>query len=150
MRGTNIRRSNSSPFRIEPERGKFSQYGSSCWKSENWRDVFNKDPSWLNFANDSDVLEIQSAGVSVEPGLSAGNGQVGAWEAANDAVHSAIKLAAVEGSNVGPNRSLAQAAVFHTRRQDCGRWSFPLHETDSASAWNCASHGSVKHSGPAE
>jgi hypothetical protein len=106
MRGANIGRSNSSPFRIEPERGKFSQYGSSCWKSENWRDVFNKDPSGLNFANDSDVLEIQSAGVSVEPGLSSGNGEVGTWEASNDAVHSAIKRAAAEGSHVRPDSSV--------------------------------------------
>jgi len=150
MRGANIGRSNSSPFRIEPERGKFSEYGSSCWKSENWRDVFNKNPSGLNFANDSHVLEIQSAGVSVKPGLASCNAEIGTGEAANDSVHSAIKRAAVKGSNVGPDRSLAQAAVFHTRRQDCGRWSFPLHETDSASAWNCASHGSVEHPGPAE
>jgi hypothetical protein len=150
MRGANIGRSNSSPFRIEPERGKFSEYGSSCWKSENWRDVFNKDPSGLNFANDSHVLEIQSAGGSVEPDLSPGHTEVGAWEAANDSVHSAMQRAAVEGSNVGPDRSLTQAAVFHTRRQDCCRWSFPLHETDSASDWNCASHGSVEHSSPAE
>jgi hypothetical protein len=134
MWGANIGRSNSSPFRIEPERGKFSKYGSSCWKSENWRDVFNKDPSGLNFANDSHVLEKESAGVSVEPGLASCNAEVGAWETSNDAVHPAIKRAAVEGSNVGPDSSLAQAAVFHTRRQDCGRWSFPLHEADSASA----------------
>jgi hypothetical protein len=43
-----------------------------------------------------------------------------------------------------------QGAVAHTRRQDCGRWSFPLHETDRASIWQCDSDGGVEHSGSAE
>jgi len=150
MRGANIGRSYSSPFRIEPERGKFAEDSSACWKSEHWRDVFNKDPSGLNFANDSNVLKPESAPLSVDSGLSAGDGQVLARESSNDAIHSATPRDAVKGSNVGPDRSLAQAAVFHTRRQDCGRRSFPLHEADRASAWNCASDGGVEHSGPAE
>jgi hypothetical protein len=150
MRGANIGRSYSSPFRIEPERGKFSEYGSSCWKSENWRDVFDKNPSGLNFANDSDVLEKQSTGVPVESGLSAGDTEVGTWETANDSVHSAIKRAAVEGSHVRPDSLSCQAPVFNTRRQDSGRRDFPLHPHERASSSNSDIDSEVEHSGPGE
>jgi hypothetical protein len=146
MRGANIGRSNSSPFRIEPERGKFSEYGSSCWKSENWRDVFNKNPSGLNFANDSHVLEEESTGVSIKPSLSSGNGQVGAWETANDSVHATIKRSAVEGSYIRPDSSVWNTPVFSTRRQDSGRREFPLHAHERASSSNSDIDGDVKYS----
>jgi hypothetical protein len=134
VRSSNIGRSKSSPFRIEPERGKFSKYGSSCWKSENWRDVFHKDPSGLNFANDSCVLKEQSAAAAVDSGPLSGHAEVLARESPSDSIHKATPGAAVEGGNVRPDRSFMQCAVAHTRRQDRGGRDFPLHETDCAGA----------------
>jgi len=147
VRSTNIGRSNSSPFRIEPERGKFSENGCSCWKSEDWRDVLKKEPlDGLQLANESDDLKEQSAALSLDSGLSAGNTEVLAGEPANESSHAATEEFAREGGNVRPDRRVLHASVFHASRQDCGRRSLPLHETDTASLWQSASDGEVESS----
>jgi hypothetical protein len=53
VRSSNVDRSKRQPFRIEPAFGKFSEYGVSRGKSENWGDVFKKHPLASNCANDS-------------------------------------------------------------------------------------------------
>ena len=60
VRSANIGRSKRNPLRIEPAFGKFSEYGVSCGKSENWRDVFKKHPLASNLANDSHGVIEQS------------------------------------------------------------------------------------------
>ena len=62
-------------------------------------------------------------------------------EAANDEIHDATPRAAVEGSEVSPNRRLVQGTVRHTRDQDRGGSDFPLHVADDASAVSNQSHG---------
>jgi hypothetical protein len=56
--------------------------------------------------------------------------------AASDTMNLAAPRLAIKGSQVRPDRSIIQGSVPHTRRQNCGRIEFPLHETDDASVWN--------------
>ena len=147
VRCTNIGRSKSSPFRIEPDFGKLSEYGCACWKIENWRDVLKKQPlDGLQLANESDNSKEQSASLSLNAGLSAGNAEVLAGEPTNESSHAATEEFAWEGCNVRPDRRLLQPSVFHASRQDCGSRSFPLHETDAASLRQSASDGEVESS----
>lgn len=114
---------------------------------ENWRDVFEKQPlDGLQLANESDNLEKQSASLSLDSGLSPCNAEVLAGEPANESSHAATEESAWEGGNVRPDRRVLQPSVFHASRQDCGRRSFPLHETDTASLWQSASDGEVESS----
>ncbi|MDQ2712119.1 MAG: hypothetical protein M3Y72_22585 [Acidobacteriota bacterium] len=48
-------------------------------------------------------------------------------------IHAATPGAAVEGSEVRPNRSRIEGAVFHARRQDSGGSNFPFNEADRSS-----------------
>jgi hypothetical protein len=135
MRRPNIGRSKSSPFRIEPERGKFSEYGCSCWKSEHWRDVFEKQPlDVLQLANESDDLEKEPASIAVDPGLASGDAEVLAGETANDSSHLSTIDSCWESSHVGIDRRFVQFAVPHARRQYRGCRSFPFAVTDAASS----------------
>jgi hypothetical protein len=134
MRGANIGRSYSSPFRIEPERRKFSEYGFARFFVEDAGDVLDKDPSGLNFPNDPDIFKPESAGAAVDPGAASSDGEVGAREAPNDAIHKTTPACRVKGSNVRPDRRVVEGAVLHTRRQCCGCGDFPLHEAHCASS----------------
>lgn len=114
---------------------------------ENWRDVLKKEPlDGLQLANESDDLKEQSAPLSRDSRLSAGNAEVLAGKPANESSHAATKESAWEGDNVRPDRRLLQPSVFHASRQDCGRRSFPLHVADAASLWQSASDGEVESS----
>jgi hypothetical protein len=136
MRRANIRRSNSSPLRIEPDFGKFSEYGCSCRKSENWRDVFEKDPlDGFQLANESDDFEVEPASLAVETCLPSCDAEVLTWESPNDSSHSATIESAWEGSHVGVDRRFVQVALPHARCQYRGCRSFPFAVTDAASAW---------------
>lgn len=60
-----------------------------------------------------------------------------AWDAANDAIHTAAKLSAREGSGIAPQRRWSQQALLHRRHQMGAGECFPLHVSDRAIAWNC-------------
>lgn len=151
MRRATVGRSKSCPLRIEPERGKFSEYGSSCGKSEDWRDVFEKQPlDRSQLANKSDDLKKEPAPVAVDACLSARNAEVLAWEPTNDASHAATIRLDWEGSHVGVDRRFVQLAFCHARRQYRGCRAFPLAVTDAASAWQSEVESDVEHSDAGE
>ena len=132
---------------MEPDFGKFSKNGCSCWKIEDWRDILKKQPlDGLQLANESDDFKEQSAALSLDAGLSPCNAEVLAGEPTNESSHAATEEFAWQGSDVRPDRRLLQPSVLHASRQDCGRRSFPLHETDAASFWQSASDGQVESS----
>jgi len=136
MRRANVGRSNSSPFRIEPALGKFSENGCSCWKSKNWRDVFEKQPlDGFQLANESDNVEKQSAALSGDACLATGNAEVLAGESSNDASHSPTIESAWEGSHVGVDRCFVQVALPHASRQNRDCRAFPLAVAEALSAW---------------
>lgn len=66
--------------------------------------------------------------------LLSGNGQIGAWESANDSSHAATEDVARECSNVRPDRAVVKAPFSTTRCQYLGGIDFVLDETDAASS----------------
>jgi hypothetical protein len=60
-----------------------------------------------------------------------------AWVAANDAIHDSTPRAAVEGSEVRPDRCRIQGFLFHASSQDRGGERFPLNVADCASRSAC-------------
>jgi len=57
-----------------------------------------------------------------------------AREAANEAIHDAAPRAAVEGSQIRPNRRIIQPPFFHARRQDFAAVGFVFNAADDASS----------------
>ena len=151
MTGAHVGRSKSSPLRIEPHGGKFSEYDSSCWKSEDCRNVFDIDPSRFSLPNDPGVLEEESGAVAAfDPFALSGHGEVLAREPASDSIHKPAPRLAVEGSDVRPHRRVVESLVCNARRQNAGRLNFPLDVADAASVRQSKSDGELKTSGSAE
>jgi hypothetical protein len=71
-----------------------------------------------------------------------------ARESGRDDIHSSTPWAAIEGSNVIPDRSVIQEAVSNTGRQNCDAISFPLRITDAAIISNGKSEAEFKASDP--
>lgn len=134
VRGPNVGRSDSRPFRIEPERGKITEDAIEASPFEG-RDVFNKDTSRLNFTDDSSEVFPHSATGAVEPGSLACVGNVLAREAANDEIHQATKRLCVEGGAIRPNRRWIQIFFRHARSQDFAGVGFPLNVSDDSQIW---------------
>ena len=59
-----------------------------------------------------------------------------AWISRNEAMNLSAPRAAVEGSEVAPNRSFIEGAVCKTRSQERRCSSFPFHVTDGSSCWD--------------
>jgi len=95
-------------------------------------DVLQKHERRTAIGGDANDLEEKAAALAVEPCPAAGNRKVLAGEAGNDAIHSAAESASVEGGDIGPDRSLIQAAFGHARRQDAGCVSFPFNVANGA------------------
>jgi hypothetical protein len=151
VRSANVGRSNRNPLRIEPAFGKFSEYGMSCGKSENWRDVFKKTPFTANLANDPHgVVEQSASGSAFKARLLSCDRQIRAGETVNCSSHAATVELAWEGSNVRPDRSLIHGTVRNARRQSCGSRKLDLHITDTASIWHSESDGEVETTGSRE
>jgi len=68
--------------------------------------------------------------------------------ASSDEIHAAAPRAAVEGSQVRPDRSRLQTAVLHARDQDCGCVSFPLNVTDGSQRGDGESDTELETSNP--
>jgi hypothetical protein len=94
---SNVGSSYRQPRSIIPAFGKPSKYNSSCWKSDDCRDVFNNDPFWPHFANNPEILKPEGGMFSIDDsGLFAGDAEIGAWESANDSSHAATEDVARE------------------------------------------------------
>lgn len=102
--------------------------------------VLEEGESTSGVANDSETIGPEVALV-LGPELFPGDAVGLTREAAKDEIHCATPRCAVEGSEVSPNRRDVQGTVRHTRDQERGGSSFPLHVTDDASPWSSHSHG---------
>ena len=58
-----------------------------------------------------------------------------AGESTNDPIHRATPSAALEGSQIVPNRTWAEESFFNRRNQDRDVVCFPFNVTDDATAW---------------
>jgi hypothetical protein len=64
--------------------------------------------------------------------------------AASDEIHDSAPRAAVEGSEIRPNRCRIQGSLFHARSQDFDAEGFPLHVADCARSWDRQSDAEVE------
>lgn len=94
--------------------------------------ILEEGESRSGLANDSEAL-VPEVAVVGGPELLPGDAVGLTREAAKDEIHDATPRAAIEGSEVSPHRRCVQGAVRHTRDQERGGSSFPLHVTDDAS-----------------
>jgi hypothetical protein len=137
VRCPNVGRSDSNPFRIEPEFMKRAEDGAEAVVAfrDDRLDVFEQDHRRSAAFHDPDHVEEEDAAISVEdPGSLAGKRNVLAGETANDEIHPSAIEFRWEGSNVSPDRSRIQGFFFHASPQNRGSEGFPLHETATASS----------------
>jgi hypothetical protein len=111
MRSANGGRSQHSPFRIIPERGKVAEHAVKSSMSESWR-VFHAHKSRSYLAHDASVLAPQSRARAVEAGAGAGDGYVLTGKSPRNHVNKSAPWAAVKGSHVIPDRERGQRAVI--------------------------------------
>jgi hypothetical protein len=134
VRGARFLRAEYVPFTIEPEddqRGKDAIEESSPISGKDAWDVLKKDVSRLHFTDDpGNVVPDESLVVHSSP--LAGEADGLAWESRSDEIHRSTPRPAVEGANVVPDRSVIQAAVLDSRRDDsCGELA-PFDVADGA------------------
>jgi hypothetical protein len=130
MSCSDLGRRKHAPLRIEPELGQVPENSFQASNKEAW-DVLQKDPPGLNVANDADNLRPDVAVVALAE-LLPGDAKRLTGESRSNEIHDSTPRASIEGSEVTPERSRIQGALFHTRRQDRGGIGFPLHVTDDA------------------
>ena len=89
-------------------------------EAEMMGDIFEKDEGRFDLADDAGDMRPEVTRIVRSPAL-ARHGERLARIARSDDVHRAAPRAAVEGSNVVPDRRLIQGRVFHPRHEDgCG------------------------------
>jgi hypothetical protein len=140
MAGTHVGRSESEPFRIEPELGQVSEdKGEASPSNERWDVLQEREPrSYLpkhsgKIRPDPAVVVGAVAGAGDTPWL--------AGEPGRDEIHLSTPASAIEGGNVVPDRRRIHEPLFHARHQARGGIGFPLHVTDGVVA---GSEGELK------
>lgn len=134
MRRADLGRRKQIPLRIEPELGQVREDGSEAAPNKSG-DVLQEDEARSHLANDASDVGPEPPLVGGAAAL-AGGGEWLAGEARSDAIHDAAPRAAVEGSEIRPNRRVIQGFVRHARSQDRAGIGFVLNEADDASSWD--------------
>ena len=80
-------------------------------------DVLEKDSSWTGLSDDPAHVRPEVAGV-VSPSPLASNGEGLTGEASVDKIDSTAPRAAIEGSEIGPDRGTIQPSVLHSPNED--------------------------------
>lgn len=132
VRSADFGRSETLPFRIEPEIGQRSENVSEppTASSEPWH-VFHEHEAGSHIANDGDDERPEPPSV-VTSGPLPDLGPRLAREPGRDEIHAAAPRATVEGSKVVPHRSLIQGLVFHPRHETGRCVGVPLDCTHKA------------------
>jgi hypothetical protein len=120
LRRPNIGSRYTVPFRIKPRFGQVSKNLAEsapaiCGKESGH--IFHQYQSGPNFANNSDELGPEPAGVGCSFSFS-GDADGRAREAATDDIHASAPRLSVEGFNVVPDGSFVQSAVAHPGHED--------------------------------
>jgi hypothetical protein len=160
MRGSHIGRSETHPFRIEPERGQVSKYKpesrgkygpgftpgsviSSVGNIDAW-DVFQQHPVRSHVANDGRKEIPKLAVLADDSGALSRNRVIRAGETGHDSSHAATIEFAPERSYVGKDRSIVERSLFNSRIQNFAGRKLPLTETDAASTRESDSDSKVE------
>ena len=114
---SDLGRTNTRPFRIEPEVGQSSQESSKPIPGNEASDVFHEDEPGSHFANQPKEL-VDEVALVVAALLLSGNRVRLARDASSDDVHQATKRPSIEGGQIIENRRAAQGLVFHPRQED--------------------------------
>ena len=115
-------------------------------EAEMMGDIFEEDEGRFNFADDARDMGPEVARVVRAPAF-ARDGERLARIARSDDVHRAAPRAAVEGSNVVPDRRLIQGRVFHPRHEDGRGVGVQLDVTHSAISGACEVQPEVETAG---
>jgi hypothetical protein len=102
-------------------------------------DVFEEDERRLDFFDDASDVGPEVPRVLLAL-LFPGDAEGLTGISRRDEIHRSAPRAAVEGLKVTPDRRVRNRARFHSRDQNDGTESFPLHETD----WASRSQGEVE------
>jgi hypothetical protein len=124
VRRADVARSDTRPFRIEPERGKVGKQLTESMSIEPWH-VFEEDDRGVALSDDSDDGRPDPPLVVGALPL-AGDGPRLTREARRDEIHDSTPRLASEGRNVVPDRSEIQGLVFHPGHEDGRGEGFPL------------------------
>ncbi|MCY3784617.1 MAG: hypothetical protein OXG79_12655 [Chloroflexi bacterium] len=136
-------RAEHAPLRSEPEIGQRAEYGSkSGWSKDAWR-ILQEDVTRSHIANDSGDIWPEPSLVLL-PAPLAGDAERLAREPRSDDIHDATPRAAVERSEVTPDRRFVQATLRHTRDHDRGVIGFPFDVADGSCLGNGESHAELK------
>jgi hypothetical protein len=106
-------------------------------------DVLDEDEGRLALTDDASDVRPEMARV-VCPSHLAGDAEGLARVARREEIHDSTPRAAVEGSQIRPDRRLIQVSRRHARTQDFAGIGFDLHSADEASAWNRQSDSEVE------
>jgi len=116
VRGSNVGRGEHAPLRIEPERGKVAKdVGEPKRKVSS--DVLEECEGGGDLLEDSPDLGPEVALVVCALSLPGCTERL-AWVPANDEIHRSTPRAAVEGSEIVPDRSAIQLRFFHPGHED--------------------------------
>ena len=141
VRCAGLIRSDNTPLRIEPQRGKVFQHDLQSSRSEK-RGVFDETESRLDFAKDSGELGPQAGSGSSDPSTLPSRGNVLAREAAADNVDGPSPRLSIEGPNIVPDGEPGQESVSLSLEQDRPRVFLQLDGAD----WHMAEKESAKDS----
>lgn len=97
-------------------------------------DIFAEHPSGSDLSDDPGDFRPQVPGI-VATAARAGEAEGLAGIAGSDDMNAAAPCAALEGSQIVPNRRRCQGRVIHPRHESGRRMSFPLDESHSAISW---------------
>jgi hypothetical protein len=110
VRGTNGGRSETTPLRIEPERGKPFENCSESASSEHWG-VFSKNIDRLHFFNDSQHLKPQAGTLASQASAFTGRTYVLARETSRNHVNNSSPRLSVKTRHVSPYRERFKASI---------------------------------------
>jgi len=142
-----IGRAYRNPLRIEPDFGKAAEQPSSSIPGSKACDVLHEDEAGSHFANDAQEV-VDEVALVLASELLAGDGVRLAGDPTSDEIHLSTPRAAVEGSQIRPDRRSIQLPGLHLLDQELAAESFPLQVTDRASAWYRCSDPQVESADP--
>ena len=148
MGGSHVGRGYSTPLRIEPERGKVSEYAiDSSSSNEPWH-ILKKNDGRLDGPNDSGDSGPEPSLVGFASLLSCRAPRL-ARESRSDAVHRSTPLPAREiFKRSAPNRCRLQRLVSHPRQENGRKEGFPFDVTHSPRFWQSDANSLIEHRCP--
>jgi hypothetical protein len=129
--GANIGRSQHSPSRIKPERGKVSKHPVKSSINESWA-VFNVCEAGSYFANDAGHVVPHSAAFSVKTCTPPRDANVLARETPCNHVNIASEWSSVKGLHVIPNRERREGSIVLSCHKDGLGVGLPLDCADTS------------------